>query len=96
MYSAYLSHGIKGMSKVHNIWIHLENKFLSEFERQVLSEGFILDQRAIEMRIQHSNWAESIGLNSAPTLTYNRKILPRWYLFTDLLTLLIRIEHEKY
>ena len=96
MYSAYLSHGIKGMSKVHNIWIHLENKFLSEFERQVLSEGFILDQRAIEMRIQHSNWSESIGLNSAPTLTYNRKILPRWYLFTDLLTLLIRIEHEKY
>ncbi|WP_293738810.1 vitamin K epoxide reductase family protein [uncultured Parabacteroides sp.] len=95
MYSAYLSGGLEDMAVVHKTWMDLPHKLLILFEEKMASFGMTLDNRAIDMYNRNVDWIRQNEISFAPVIIYNRKILPNWYLFYDLIKILIRIDHEK-
>ncbi len=96
MLSAFLCEGMDAMIQVHEIWAGMEDKNIDLFEAHTTTAGFERLDKATNLHRQTMRWVHSSEVNTTPTLIYNRKIIPLWYLFSDLITLIIRMEHENY
>lgn len=94
--SAYLKNGIEGMNRLYEIWTNLPDKNKKLFEEKAITAQFKLNKQAHSIRLQHHDRLLQADIAEAPLIFYNEKRVPRWYLFNDLITILIRRENEKY